>query len=89
MQRFLAARRPAERGMLHGLSLLLLTVALFGAVAFFGLAKFPVRCACHDGSTREGTRSGFDSPDTRCEQICEGHGGGGAARREKKKDPSR
>jgi len=67
--------------MLHGLSLLLLTVALFGAAAFFGLSRFALRCACRDGSAREETRGGFDSPDERCQQICAEHGGGGATQR--------
>ena len=73
--------------MLHGLSLMLITLAVFGALAFFAFSKFPVRCACRDGATREGTRSGFDSPDTRCEKLCADHGGGSAVRRGKKSAP--
>jgi hypothetical protein len=72
------ARRPSpgERGVLHGLSLVLLTLALFGAAAFFALGRFSLRCACADGSRQEGSRNGFQSAEKKCAQLCAGRGGG-------------
>jgi hypothetical protein len=62
--------------MLHGLSLVLLTLALFGAAAFFALCRFPLRCACGDGSVQAATRNGLESVERRCLAICHKHGGG-------------
>ena len=71
-----AARAAAARGLLHGLSLVLLTVALLGAAAFFALYRFPLRCACEDHSLQDVARTGLESPQKRCQMACAGHGGG-------------
>lgn len=75
-RRLPAARRPGERGILHGLSLIAFTILLFGALAYFALGSFPLRCACKDGTLQRGTQSGFDSARKRCEQVCATRGGG-------------
>ncbi|MGC4117828.1 MAG: hypothetical protein QM765_25395 [Myxococcales bacterium] len=71
-----ACRRRTERGILHGLSLLVITVLVFGTLAYFAFGHFPLRCACKDGSAQRGVRNGFDSPQAKCEQLCAGRGGG-------------
>jgi len=73
--------------MLHGLSLLAITAVLFGAIAYFALGRFPLRCSCKDGTAQAGTRSGFDSPEKRCQQVCAKRGGG--APFVKSKDPGK
>ena len=78
------AARSGERGLLHGLSLVLLTFVLFGAIAFFALAKLPLRCVCRDSTTRETTRNGLESTDVRCREVCEDRGGGVPASKAKK-----
>ncbi len=71
-----ACRRDAERGLLHGLSLLVITVLVFGTLAYFAFGKFPLRCACKDGTVQKGVRAGLDSPEKRCRQVCATRGGG-------------
>jgi len=87
-QRHPARLRPADRGLLHGLSLVAITLLIFGALVFFAVGKFPLRCACRDGTTQSGTRSGFDSPEKRCQQVCSQRGGGVPATRAAAKDHS-
>jgi hypothetical protein len=81
-----ACRRPAERGLLHGLSLLAITILLFGTLAYFALGSFPLRCACKDGTAQKGTRGGFDSPEKKCQQVCAARGGGAPVMRGAAKD---
>lgn len=75
------ARRARERGILHGLSLVVITLLLFGGIAYFALGSFPLRCACKDGTVQKGTRGGFDSPEKKCAQVCAARGGGGPVMR--------
>jgi hypothetical protein len=67
--------RRSERGVLHGLSLVILTVVLFGLLAFIGLRQVPVRCRCSDGTALEATRGGLQAVPQRCGEVCQGHGG--------------
>ncbi|MBI5543261.1 MAG: hypothetical protein HY901_05195 [Deltaproteobacteria bacterium] len=79
-----AVLRPGERGLLHGLSILAITLALFGAIAFFAFARFPLACTCADGSTQKTRRNGFDSPEKLCQKTCKDRGGGLPAKRGKR-----
>lgn len=71
-----ARLRPSERGILHGLSLLAITLAFAVAILFFALKEVPLRCQCADKSIQEGKQTGFDSAQRRCEMICGSRGGG-------------
>ena len=82
--RLTTSPKRGDRGMLHGLSLLAITLALFGLLAFFALARFPLRCACKDQSFQDLKRNGFDSPKDLCEQACAHHGGGAPVTRKAK-----
>lgn len=88
---FLQVRRPpriprAERGALHGLSLLAITLAFVVVIAVLTMSDFPVRCLCADGKERAGKRGGFDSANKACAQVCADRGGGKAIPLAKPKD---
>lgn len=69
-------RRRREAGILHGLSLVLLTAILFGGLAFFAMKELPVRCRCADKTIAQGTRGGLQPAKARCEELCAEYGGG-------------
>jgi len=72
--------------MLHGLSLLAITLAFVVVIAWLTMSDFPVRCLCADGKERDGKRGGFDSANKACAQVCTDRGGGKAIPLAKPKD---
>ncbi len=78
-----ALRRRREAGILHGLSLVILTALVVAGLAFFAGKELPVRCLCADNSIATGTRGGLEAAKSRCAELCKDHGGGEPAPREK------
>lgn len=76
------SRRASERGILHGLSLVAITVALFGLLAFFALKEVPQGCRCADGTSVESVRGLLEAAKNHCAERCRTHGGGGPAVKE-------
>jgi hypothetical protein len=65
----------AERGMVHGLSLVLFTLLIFGALGALTLIDRPVHCPCADKSVQEGKASPVDQIAKTCKPLCAAHGG--------------
>ena len=82
--RRLALRRSREAGILHGLSLVILTVLVVAGLAFFAGKELPVRCLCADKSIASGTRGGLQAAKDRCAELCKDNGGGEPAPKEKR-----
>jgi hypothetical protein len=60
---------------MHGLSLVILTLILFGGLAFFLTRSVPISCRCADATTVQGTRGGLERLKERCAALCQPHGG--------------
>jgi len=72
--------------MLHGLSLLAITLAFVVVIVALTVGNFPVRCLCSDGKTeRDAKRGGFESAAKACAQVCADRGGGKAIPLKQKK----
>ena len=60
---------------MHGLSLVILTLLVFGLLGYFVVQTVPVRCVCQDKVAVEGTRGGLEPIPRRCNALCAKHGG--------------
>jgi hypothetical protein len=60
---------------MHGLSLVILTVLMFGGVLFIATRTVPLSCNCSDGTVVKDQRGALDSAKQRCTDLCQHHGG--------------